>query len=56
MKAVTLLILGFTLVLASVVAPSFLGVGSGTAVLQLVTRVSGVICILIGFVRLARRN
>jgi hypothetical protein len=53
MKGITLLIIGLVLILASVLAPRLLSSDSSDLVVIL-TRVPGVICSLIGLMRISR--
>jgi hypothetical protein len=55
MKGITLLIIGLILILASVVVPKLLGPDSSSLVVVL-TRPAGVICFLIGLIRLNKER
>ena len=55
MKGITLLLIGLVLIAASVAAPKLISSESRDLVVVL-TRVPGVICVLIGLIRVSRES
>lgn len=55
MKGITLLVIGLVLIAASIFAPKYVSADSRSMV-ALLTRVPGIICFLIGLLRLNRER
>jgi hypothetical protein len=56
MKGITFLVIGLILIVASLVAPKLLSPDLGQSIVVVLTRPAGVICFLIGLIRVFKER